>query len=141
MHITSIIGDYTYSKILSEVADDLAKRFEGKVRMTNHFCQRNQLYESNKLDAMEKDIASADFIFVCTVFDDAVINLLRKHARPDRNYLILSSDTNGMKLTRLGRFCLGEMIDSFTDSKLVKILSVLKGRTGKSSTMESNRNG
>ena len=122
MHITSIIGDYTYSKIMSEVAEDLNKRFKGKVTMTNHYCQRNQLYERNKLDVMEKDIASADFVFVCTVFDDAVIDLLRKYARPDRNYLILSSDTNGMKLTRLGRFCLGETIDSFADSKLVKVL-------------------
>ncbi|MFC1591309.1 magnesium chelatase subunit H [Thermodesulfobacteriota bacterium] len=136
MHITAIIGDFTYSKILSEVAAELNKRFKGRVTMTNHFCQRNQLYERNKLDVMEKDIASADFVFVCTVFDDAVTSLLRKHARPDRNYLILSSDTNGMKLTRIGRFCLGETIDSFADSKLVKVISVLKGLTGKSSPLE-----
>jgi len=136
MLITSIIGDYTYSKIMSEVAADLNKRFKGNVTMTNHYCQRNQLYDPEKLEIMDKEIETADFVFVCTVFDDAVINLLKKHARPDRNYLILSSDTNGMKLTRLGRFCLGETIDSFADSKLVKILSVLKGLTGKSSSME-----
>ncbi len=136
MHITSFIGDYTYSKIMSEVAIDLNKLFKGKVTMTNYYCQRNQLYDPEKIEVMNKEIETSDFVFVCTVFDDAVINLLQKHARSDRNYLILSSDTNGMKLTRLGRFCLGETIDSFTDSKLVKVLSVLKGLTGKSSSME-----
>ncbi|MFC1669286.1 magnesium chelatase subunit H [Spirochaetota bacterium] len=136
MNVMSIVGDYSFSKNLSDVSKDLKKKFKGKVEMKNYFCQRHQVFTPELLEAMEKDIAKADLILGAMIFDDVLLNILKKHQGPDKTYIILSSAAHGMKLTRLGKFDLGKMVDSFADSKLVKIMSVVKGLTGKGSTME-----
>jgi len=54
MQITSIIGNYTYSKPLAEVAEILNKKFKRKVVMTNHFCVRHQAFTKKQLEEMEE---------------------------------------------------------------------------------------
>lgn len=136
MHITSIIGDYTYSTPFSEVAEQLKKKFKGNVEMTNHFCQRHQIFPQNQLSSMEEDIAKSEIVFLSTVFDDEVLNIIEKYTGEDKTIIVLSSVGNGMRLTQIGKFCLNDIVDSFTDSKVAKVFSLLKGLTGKSSTME-----
>ena len=80
MQITSIIGNYTYSKPLAETAEILKKRFKGKVVMTSHFCQRHQAYTAEQLDEMEKDVSRSDIIFLAMVFDEAVLTILERYA-------------------------------------------------------------
>ena len=52
MQITSIIGDYTYSKPFSEVAENLKNRFKEKLVMVNHFCLRHQAFSKKQLAEM-----------------------------------------------------------------------------------------
>jgi len=139
MHITTITGNYTYSKTFSETAEVLKKKFKGDVTMMNHFCLRHQTFPEQQLSDMEDDIFRADIILVSMVFDDAVINLLEKYADQGKTYVILASVAKGMKLARLGKFCVGEIVDSFADSKIAKIFGILKGLTGKKSPMEVRR--
>ena len=40
MHITTLIGDYTYSKPFAEVGRELRDKFKGKVELVCHFCRR-----------------------------------------------------------------------------------------------------
>ncbi len=136
MQITSIIGDYTYSKPFSEVAENLKNRFKEKVVMVNHFCLRHQAFSRKQLEEMEDNISKSDIIFLCMVFDDAVLNILEKHSGEDKTFIVLASVGPGMRLARLGKFCLGDVIDSFADSKVAKVLKMLKGLSGKGSSME-----
>jgi cobaltochelatase CobN len=136
MQITSIIGNYTYSKPLAEVAELLKKRFKGKVEMVNHFCIRHQAFSKKQLEEMEEDINRADIVFLAMVFDEAVLKILEKYSQEGKTFLILASVGEGMKMARLGKFCVGEVISFFADSKVAKIFKVLKGLSGKSSSME-----
>lgn len=136
MQITTIIGNYTYSKPLAEVADLLKKRFKGKVEMVNHFCQRHQVYTPKQLEEMEEDIGKSGIVFLAMVFDEAVLKILERHATKDKTLLILASVGEGMKMARLGKFSVGEVISSFADSRVAKIFKLLKGLSGKSSSME-----
>ena len=136
MQITSIIGNYTYSKPLAETAEILKKRFKGKVVMTNHFCQRHQAYTAKQIEEMEEDVSNSDIIFLAMVFDEAVLKILERYAKEGKTFLILASVGEGMKMARLGKFCVGEVISSFADSKVAKVFKLLKGLTGKSSPME-----
>ena len=136
MQVTAIIGNFTYSKSLAEVAETLQKRFKGKVVMTNHFCIRHQAYTKKQLEEMEEDIKKSDVIFLAMVFDEAVLRILERYAKEGKTYLILASVGDGMKMARLGKFCVGEVITAFADSKVAKVFQLLKGLTGKSSPME-----
>ena len=136
MQVTAIIGNFTYSKSLAEVAEALQKRFKGKVVMTNYFCIRHQAYTPKQLEEMEESIKKSDIIFLAMVFDEAVLRILERYAKEGKTYLILASVGDGMKMARLGKFCVGEVISSFADSKVAKIFQLLKGLTGKSSPME-----
>ncbi len=136
MQITTIVGNFTYSKPLAEVAKELSRRFKTDIRMVNHFCLRHQSFKQNQIDEIEDDVKCADIIFVSMVFDDAVLNILKKYAGPDKTYIILASVGEGMKMARLGKFCLGDVVDSFVDSKIARVFKLLKGLTGKSSPME-----
>ncbi len=139
MHITSIIGNYTYSKSFADVADTLKKLFNGKVEMTNHFCIRHQAFSQQKLEDMESDIKKSDIVMVSMVFDDAVINMLKKYVSETKTYVILASIPDGMKLAQMGKFSVGGIVDSIADSKVAKIFSLLKGLTGKKSPMQVRR--
>ena len=139
MHITALIGDYTYSKPFAEVAFDLKKMFKGEVELTSHFCLRHQSFSEKQLAAMDENISRAQIILLCMVFDEAVIRLVKKHSGPDKTLLMLSSVGEGMKLARLGKFCLGEIVDSFADSRIAKVFSLLRGLTGRSSAIEVRR--
>ena len=136
MQITAIIGNYTYSKPFAEVAEILKKRFKGKVEMVNHFCIRHQAFTKKQLEEMDKDVSNADIILLAMVFDEAVLTILEKYSKEGKTYLVLASVGEGMKMARLGKFCVGEVISSFADSKVAKIFKVLKGLSGKSSSME-----
>jgi len=136
MHITTIIGNYTYSKSFADVAEALKKRFNGTVEMTNHFCLRHQAFSQQKLEAMESDVEKSDIVMVSMVFDEAVINILKKYASESKTFIILASVPDGMKLARMGKFSVGSIVDSIADSKVAKIFSVLKGLSGKKSPME-----
>ncbi|MBW1838331.1 MAG: magnesium chelatase subunit H [Deltaproteobacteria bacterium] len=136
MQITSIIGNFTYSKPLAEVAEILKKKFKGKVVMTNHFCLRHQAYSKKQLEEMEEDIKNSDIIFLAMVFDEAVLRIIEKYTKEDKTLLILASVGEGMRLTRLGKFCVEDLITTFTDSKVAKVFKLLKGLTGRSSSME-----
>jgi cobaltochelatase CobN len=136
MQITSIIGNYTYSKPLAEVEEKLKNRFKEKVVMVNHFCIRHQAFSKKQLEEMEEDISKSDVIFLSMVFDEAVLKILERHSNKGKTYLVLASVGEGMKLARLGKFCVGDVMTSFADSKAAKILKLLRGLTGKSSPME-----
>ncbi len=136
MQITSIIGNYTYSKPLAEVAERLRKKFKGKVIMVNHFCIRHQAFSKKQLEVIEKDVSNADIIFLAMVFDEAVLNILEKYSKDNKTLLILASVGEGMRMARLGKFCVGKVIDSFSDSRVAKVFKLLKGLAGKSSSME-----
>ena len=136
MQITSIIGNYTYSKPLAETAEIINKKFKGKVVMTSHLCQRHQAYTPKQLEEMVEDVSKSDIIFLALVFDEAVLTILDKYAQEGKTYVILASVGDGMKMARLGKFCVGEVISSFADSKVAKVFKLLKGLTGKSSPME-----
>ena len=136
MQITSIIGNYTYSKPLAEMAEILKKQFKGKVVMANHFCLRHQAFTKKQLEEMEKDVSKSDIIFLAMVFDEAVLKILEKYSTDSKTFLILASVGEGMKMARLGKFCVGEVISSFADSKVAKVFKLLKGLSGKSSSME-----
>ncbi len=136
MQITAIIGNYTYSKPLAEVAEILKKRFKGKVSMVNHFSIRHQAFSTKQLEEMEEDVKKSDIIFLAMVFDEAVLKILEKYSQTGKTYLITASVGEGMKLARLGNFCVGEVISSFADSKVAKVFKLLKGLSGKSSSME-----
>jgi cobaltochelatase CobN len=136
MHITALVGDYTYSKPFAEVAQELKKKFKGEVELTSYFCLRHQAFSQEKLQAMEESISRSEIVLLCMVFDEAVLNIIRKYTNQDKTLLILSSVGEGMRMARLGRFCVGELIDSFTDSKIAKVFSLLRGLTGRSSSRE-----
>jgi cobaltochelatase CobN len=136
MQITTIVGNYTYSKPLAEVAKQLAKRFKTDIKMVNHFCLRHQSFKQSQLDEIEEDVKKAKIVFVSMVFDEVVLNILKKYAGPDKTYLILASVGEGIKMARLGKFCVGDIMDSVVDSKIAKVFKLLKGLTGKSSPME-----
>ena len=136
MQITSIIGNYTKSKPLAEVAELLKKRFKGKVEMVNHFCIRHQAFTKKQLEEMEEDISRSDIVFLAMVFDEAVLTILKKYSQTGKTFLITASVGDGMKMARLGKFCVGEVISSFADSKVAKVFKLLKGLSGKSSSME-----
>lgn len=136
MQITSIIGDYTYSKPFSEVAELIKKKFKGKVVMVNHYCLRHQAFSQKQLSEMEDDVSRSDIIMLCMVFDEAVLNILEKYSKEDKTFLVLASVGQGMRMARLGKFCLGDIMDSFADSKIAKAFKLLKGLTGRRSSME-----
>jgi len=139
MHITAIIGDYTYSKPFAEVSRNLRKRFKEKVELSYHFCLRHQAFSEKKLKEMEEDVSRSEIILLCMVFDEAVLNILKKYRNQDKTFIILASVGEGMKLARLGKFSVGEIAESFADSKVIKVFSLLKGLTGKSSAMDVRR--
>jgi len=136
MQITSIIGDWTYSKPLADIAEEFKKTFKGQVAMTNHFCIRHQIFSPKLIKKMETDVKKSDIVLVCMVFDEAVIKILQQYSSPKRTYIVLASEVQGMKLARFGKFCLGDVVDSIADSKVTKVFRILKGMTGKSSPME-----
>lgn len=139
MKITALVGDYTYSKPFAEVAQELKKRFRGEVELTSYFCLRHQTFSRERLEEIEESIRISEVVLLCMVFDEVVLNLLRKYAKEDKTLLILSSLGEGMKLARLGKFSLGEMVDSFTDSRIARVFSLLHGLTGKASSREVGR--
>ena len=136
MQITSIIGNYTYSKPLAEVSEIIRKRFKGKVVMANHFCLRHQTYTKKQLEEMEEDISKSDIVFLAMVFDEAVLDIVARYSTEGKAFLILASVGEGMKLARLGKFSVADVITSFADSKVARVFKILKGLTGKSSSME-----
>lgn len=136
MQITSIIGNYTYSKPLAEVSEIIRKRFKGKVVMANHFCLRHQTYTKKQLEEMEEDISKSDIVFLAMVFDEAVLDIVERYSTEGKAFLILASVGEGMKLARLGKFSVGDVVTSFADSKVARVFKLLKGLTGKSSSME-----
>ena len=136
MQIAAIIGDYTYSKPFAEVSRNLRKRFKGEVELTYHFCLRHQAFSEKQLNEMEGDISRSEIILLCMVFDEAVLNILKRYKNQDKTLIILASVGEGMKLARLGKFNVGEIADSFANSKVAKVFSLLKGLTGKSSSMD-----
>ena len=75
---------------------------------------------------MEEDIAKSEIVFLSTVFDDEVLNIIEKYTGEDKTIIVLSSVGNGMRLTQIGKFCLNDIVDSFTDSKVAKVFSLLK---------------
>jgi len=136
MQITSIIGNYSYSIPLAEVAEILKNRFKEKIVMVNHFCIRHQAFSQKQLEEMDEDIKKSDIILLAMVFDEVVLKILEKYSGKGKTYLILPSVSEGMRLARLGKFCLGEVITSFADSKVAKVFKLLRGLTGRSSPME-----
>ena len=136
MHITSIIGNYTYSIPFAEVAEILKDRFKEEVVMANYFCIRHQAFSQKQLEEMEEDISKADIILLSQVFDEIVLKILEKYSKEDKTYLILASVGEGMRMARLGKFCVGEVMTSLADSKVAKVFKLLRGLIGKSSAME-----
>lgn len=136
MHITSIIGNYTYSIPFAEVAEILKDRFKEEVVMANYFCIRHQAFSQKQLEEMEEDIREADIILLSQVFDEIVLKILEKYSKEDKTYLILASVGEGMRMARLGKFCVGEVMTSLADSKVAKVFKLLRGLIGKSSAME-----
>jgi len=136
MQITSIIGNYSYSIPFAEVAEVLKNKFKEKIVMVNHFCIRHQAFSQKQLKEMEEDISKSDIILISMVFDEAILNILEKYSKKGKTYLVLASVGEGMKLARLGKFCVGEVMTSFADSKVAKVFKLLKGLTGRSSPME-----
>jgi len=136
MQITSIIGNYSYSIPLAEVAEILKNRFKERIVMVNHFCIRHQAFSQKQLEEMEEDISKSDIILLSMVFDEAVLKILEKYSGEGKTYLVLASVGEGMRLARLGKFCVGEVITSFADSKVAKVFKLLKGLTGRSSPLE-----
>lgn len=136
MQITTIVGDYTYSGPYADTAERLKKKFKGEVTMVNHFCLRHQSFSEKQLATIESDVSKADIVLLCMVFDDAIIDILKRYSEKGKTYLILASIEGGMRLARLGKFCVGEIAESIAGSKIAKVLSILKGLTGKKSTME-----
>ena len=136
MQITSIIGNYTYSKPLAEVSEIIRKRFKGKVVMANHFCLRHQTYTKKQLEEMEEDVSKSDIVFLAMVFDEAVLDIVERYSTEGKAFLILASVGEGMKLARLGKFSVGDVVTSSADSKVARVFKLLKGLTGKSSSME-----
>ena len=136
MKITTICGDYSYSQPYSQVADKLQKKFKGSVEMVNHFCLRHQVFTENQLDEMERDVSQSDIVLLWMVFDDAIIKILETHANQGKTYLILASVPEGMKLASLGKFSISDIVDSFANSPVAKVFALMKGLSGKSSTME-----
>lgn len=136
MQITSIIGNFTYSKPLAEVAAILNKKFKGKVAMASHFCLRHQVYTAQQLQEIEEDVRKSEVVFLAMVFDEAVLEIVKRNAGEGKSLVILASVGEGMKLARLGKFCVGDVITSFADSRVAKVFKLLKGLSGKSSPME-----
>jgi len=136
MQITSIIGNYTYSIPFAEVAEILKDRFKEEVVMANYFCIRHQAFSQKQLEEMEEDISKADIILLSQVFDEIVLKILEKYSKEDKTYLILASVGEGMRMARLGKFCVGEVMTSLADSKVAKVFKLLRGLIGKSSAME-----
>ena len=139
MQITNVIGNFSYSKPLAEVAEIIEKRFKGKVIMTSHFCVRHQAYTKKQLEEMEVDISKSDIVFLAMVFDEAVLRIVEKYSKEGKTFLITASVGEGMRLARIGKFCVGDVITSFADSKVAKVFKLLKGLSGKSSSMEVRR--
>jgi cobaltochelatase CobN len=136
MHITALIGDYTYSRPFAEVARELKDTFNGEVELTSYFCVRHQAFSQEKLKTMEESISRSEILLLCMVFDQAVLAIIKKYTNTGKTLLILASEGEGMKMARLGRFCVGDLIDSFTDSKIAKVFSVLRGLAGRNSSRE-----
>ena len=136
MQITSIIGNYSYSIPFAEVAENLKNRFKERIVMINHFCIRHQAFSKEQLKEMEEDVSKSDIILLSMVFDEAVLKILERYSKEGKTFLVLASVGEGMRLARLGKFCVGDVMTSFADSKVAKIFKLLKGLTGKSSPME-----
>lgn len=88
---------------------------------------------------MEESISRSDIILLSMVFDEAVINILKKYHTQDKTFIILSSVGEGMKLARLGKFRMEGVVEYFANSKIAKALSFLKGLTGRNSGIEVRR--
>ncbi|OGL39727.1 MAG: magnesium chelatase subunit H [Candidatus Schekmanbacteria bacterium RIFCSPHIGHO2_02_FULL_38_11] len=127
MHITAIVGDYTFSKSFSDASDKLKEMFKGEVELTYQFCLRHQPFSKKQLDQMEENVSKADVIIVNMVFDDVVLAILEKYHNKEKSFIVLASVPRGIKLTKLGKFKLGELVDAVAESKIMKVLSVLKG--------------
>ncbi len=136
VQITAITGNYTYSKPLAEVADILHKRFKGKVAMASHFCLRHQAYTAKQLKEIEEDVGNSEVVFLAMVFDEAVLEIVKRNTGAGKSLVILASVGEGMRMARLGKFCVGDVITSFADSGVAKVFKLLKGLSGKSSPME-----
>src|SRR3972149_10053407 len=127
MNITAIVGDYTFSKPFSDASDKLNEIFKGKVSLSYQFCLRHQSFSKKQLEQIEENVSKADVVILNMVFDDVVLNILEKYNEQDKTMIILASVPKGIKLTKLGKFKLGEVIDAVAESKIMKALSVLKG--------------
>jgi cobaltochelatase CobN len=138
MRITAIIGDYTYSKTLSDVSDRLRKMFHGEVSLRTHFCLRHQSFAERQLSDLEDDIKNTEIILLNMVFDEPVIDLIEKF-RDGKTIIIMASTPRGLKLTQMGRFRLGEVAEAFEDSKVAKVLAIFRGLTGMKSKMEMRK--
>jgi cobalamin biosynthesis Mg chelatase CobN len=85
---------------------------------------------------MEEDVSKSDIVFLAMVFDEAVLDIVERYSTEGKAFLILASVGEGMKLARLGKFSVGDVVTSFADSKVARVFKLLKGLTGKSSSME-----
>ena len=104
MQITAIIGDWTYSKPFADVADELNTRFKGQVEMVTHCCVRHQSFSQKLREEMDNDVRNSNIVLVCMVFDEAVVEILERHASEEKTYIILASGEQAMKLARIGKF-------------------------------------
>jgi len=127
MNITAIIGDYTFSKPFSDASDKLKKMFKGEVNLTYHFCLRHQSFSKRQLEQIEESLSKADVVILNMVFDDAVLDILEKYHKQEKTIIVLASVPKGMRLIKLGKFKLGEIIDAVAESKIAKALGVLRG--------------
>ena len=127
MKFTAIIGDYTFSKPFSDASDKLKEMFKGKVELTYQFCLRHQSFSKKQLEQIEENVSKSDVVILNMVFDDVVLDILEKYHKEDKTIIVLASVPKGMRLIKLGKFKLGEIIDSVAESKIAKALGILRG--------------
>jgi len=126
MHITAIVGDYSWSKPFAQVAETLEEMFKGKVKFEYFFNLLRIPFPEETKQAIEESLSKADIVFAARVFDPAVEELFEKY-KAGKTFIITDSIPAIFRFTRLGKFDFGSIMESIADSKITKILGILKG--------------
>jgi len=133
MHITAIIGDYSWSKPFAEVKASLQERFKGEVQLEYFFSLLRVPFAQDVKEAIEASLARADIIFVARVFDLSIVDMLSKHCRA-KTVIVTDSIPEILRFTCLGKFSFASIMDTVADSKVLKVLSLLRGLIGGSTS-------
>ena len=133
MRITALIGDYGWSKPFAEVKETLNEMFKGEVQLEYYFTLLRVPFAEDVKETIEASLDQSDIIFVARVFDLSIVNLLSTHSHA-KTVIVTDSIPEIFRFTRLGKFSFANIMDSVADSKIVKVLSVLRGLMGGSST-------